>query len=149
MVTAPVDKTTHNIAHCCKVWYQHKLQEALRQATYTPSDEDSNTVLHRHEAHNLEHGLRHVPNHHYLYLSIKLHKDPIGVRTIAGTSKRKQNTHEQPIGSEPPTKKPPNQPQQLKSGWQKYSMQQLKSYDTKTTNLHPNRMSQVMVHRHR
>jgi len=86
MVTAPVDKTTHNIAHGCKAWYQWRLQQALQHRTFEPSPIPSDAVLHEHQTFNAAHRLQHTPQHHYLYLAWKLHKEPIDVRTISGTA---------------------------------------------------------------
>jgi Josephin len=105
-VICPVDKTSHNLAICCKQWYLHRLSTELDSPSYTSVQESPQTILNHHAQWNKDRGYAHVNVLPYLYYVLKAHKSPATGRGIAGTTLQNQvdtaNTH-QPTSSTPIT----------------------------------------------
>jgi hypothetical protein len=91
----PVDKTSHNLAVCCKKWYLHKLSQELDSPIYTPATESAGDILGRHAQWNRRWAYSHRDNLPYLYLVLKAHKNPPQLRGIAGVTRR--NAQQPPV----------------------------------------------------
>jgi hypothetical protein len=87
-VVCPVDKTSHNLAICCKQWYLHRLSTELDSPSYSSVGESPQTILRRHEQWNKDRGYTHKNVLPYLYYVLKAHKSPATGRGIAGTTLR-------------------------------------------------------------
>jgi hypothetical protein len=85
-VICPVDKTSHNLAICCKNWYLHKLSSELDSPSYAPSQESPAEIVRRHAEWNEQWDYKHYNILPYLYYVLKAHKSPPTGRGIAGTT---------------------------------------------------------------
>jgi hypothetical protein len=87
-VICPVDKTSHNLAICCKHWYLYRLSKELDSPSYESVQDPPQQILARHAAWNQEWGYKHANILPYLYYVLKAHKTPATGRGIAGVTSR-------------------------------------------------------------
>ena len=85
-----IDKTTHDLALCCRHLYQQTLNNQINGCNVYKeyNIEETKEEMIRLEKLNKKHGFRHTNNLPYLYGSPKFHKKPMKFRFIAGSSSK-------------------------------------------------------------
>ena len=84
MVVTYADKSAHDFVLCCKSVYKHLLWEEIHSSHYEPADKTNEDIWQQHAKLSEFLGKPPVDAHRYLYGILKLHKNPPGVRWIAG-----------------------------------------------------------------
>ena len=84
MVVTYADKSSHDFVLCCKPLYKRLLWEEIHSEHYATEQEQNETLWNRHALLSNKVGQNPVHAHRYLYGILKMHKNPVGVRWIAG-----------------------------------------------------------------
>ena len=84
MVITYADKSSHDLVLCCKAVYKHLLWEELHRTHYEPTTKANEDIWKEHAKLSENLGKPPINAHRYLYGILKLHKNPPGVRWIAG-----------------------------------------------------------------
>ena len=84
MVITYADKSAHDFVLCCKSVYKRLLWEEIHSSHYEEIGNNSAEIWREHAALSEAVGFPPVNAHRYLYGILKMHKNPVGVRWIAG-----------------------------------------------------------------
>ena len=84
MVITYADKSAHDFVLCCKSVYKRLLWEEMHSTHYEEIKTDNSEIWQEHAALSAVVGFPPVNAHRYLYGILKMHKNPVGVRWIAG-----------------------------------------------------------------
>ena len=84
MVITYADKSSHDFVLCCKQIYTHELWMEINSPHYEEAMQDNESIWAEHAKLNLQVKQNQVNAHRYLYGILKMHKNPVGIRWIAG-----------------------------------------------------------------
>ena len=84
MVITYADKSSHDFVLCCKSVYKHLLWQEIHSAHYEPTLRSSKDIWQDHAGLSELLGRPQIDAHRSLYGILKLHKNPPGMRWIAG-----------------------------------------------------------------
>ena len=84
MVITYADKSSHDFVLCCKNVYKHELWMEIHSPHYEDVMQDNESIWAEHAKLSLQVNQNQVNAHRYLYGILKMHKNPVGMRWIAG-----------------------------------------------------------------
>ena len=84
MVITYADKSSHDFVLCCKNVYKHELWMEVHSPHYEDVMQDNESIWADHAKLSLQVSQNQVNAHRYLYGILKMHKNPVGMRCIAG-----------------------------------------------------------------
>ena len=93
MVITYADKSSHDFVCCCKHVYKRLLWEEMRSEHYKGEAKCNEEIWNGHDKLSELVGKGPVHAHRYLYGILKMHKNPVGVRWIAGNHMQDMGDH--------------------------------------------------------
>ena len=93
MVITYVDKSSHDFVSCCKHVYKRLLWEEMHSEHYKFETRCNEEIWHGHDRLSELVGKGPVHAHRYLYGILKMHKNPVGMRWIAGNHMQDMGDH--------------------------------------------------------
>ena len=84
MVINCADKSSHDFVLCCKQVYKRLFWEEMHSDHYLPEPRSNAEIWALHSSYSDIVGRPAVKAHRYLYGILKMHKNPVGIRWIAG-----------------------------------------------------------------
>ena len=103
MVVGSCDKSSHDMMIVCKTAYLHALLNEFQSGVYQPTVLTDDQIWDNHAILSTQIGRTPVKAHSYLYGAAKMHKDPAGMRWIAGCSRQEIDRQGERIFQAPAT----------------------------------------------
>ena len=84
-VICKMDKLSHNLTIVCRKYYTARIMNELSSDAYASTNEAKEYIIARHREFNQRYNYKNPTNVlPHLYAVMKLHKNPIGMRFLAG-----------------------------------------------------------------